>query len=59
MNLFIFIFRDYRSCLLEIGAIIAKERALMQLAHMILWHTYHVVNSNTLDFFYIILSFII
>ena len=44
MNLFIFIFRDYKSCLSEIGAVIIEERALeervlMQPTHMILQHS--------------------
>ena len=60
MNLFIFIFRDYRSYLSEVGAVTVEERALMQSTHMVLCHIYHAINFNTLDIlFYVILSFII
>ena len=59
MNLFIFIFKDYRSCLSEIRTIIVekralKERALIQPVRVVLHHTYHAVNLNTLDIFFVL-----
>ena len=62
MNLFIFIFRDYISCLPEAGAVpiedrVLEEKAIMLPAGMVLQLSHQMINSNTLDMLICVISF--